>query len=140
MAITPQPGPFRMASVTVWMHKLPLFAAQRTRRQLTSFFLGELYVFFKPTNAAANLVPVTWDVASITGENWVANATLLNGTSPGSLYIMHEAFDAVGVSNFAAISSLGGKVTGFGSSVLSCFSTTTRFSSRRYAARLVRFP
>ena len=54
--------------------------------------------------------------SAITDENWMANATLANGTTDiGSLYIMHaDPFNSVGVSPMATISEMNGTVTGFG--------------------------
>lgn len=51
---------------------------------------------------------------SITSENWVANGTLSNGTSAGSLYLTPGGFQAVGVRQEATASSFNETVTGFG--------------------------
>ncbi|KAK2599483.1 hypothetical protein N8I77_011234 [Diaporthe amygdali] len=76
---------------------------------------SKLYITSSPEDTAANLAPVKWSLSSITDENWMANATLANGTSLGSLYIMHsDAFNSVGVSPVATISKMNGTVTGFG--------------------------
>lgn len=52
--------------------------------------------------------------ASITSENWIANGTLSNGTSVGSLYLTPGGFQAVGVREEATASSSNETVTGFG--------------------------
>ncbi|KAL2272219.1 hypothetical protein FJTKL_07200 [Diaporthe vaccinii] len=76
---------------------------------------SKLYVTANPENTAANLAPVKWSLSAITDENWMANATLANGTDIGSLYIMHQdPFNSVGVSEVATISQMNGTVTGFG--------------------------
>lgn len=51
--------------------------------------------------------------ASITGEDWIANATFANGTEAGSMYIMNEDFNTVGVSPIADIAYRNGSVSGF---------------------------
>lgn len=51
---------------------------------------------------------------SITSENWIANGTLSNGTSVGSLYLTPGGFQAVGVREEATASSFNETVTGFG--------------------------
>lgn len=103
--------------------------------------IGNLYIAINSTDTNAGLLPVMWDMyvqnahtylihsklppspvstqlivlgsASITEQDWVANATLFNGTSLGSLYIMPEDFQAVGVSSFATIGEINGTVSGF---------------------------
>lgn len=50
----------------------------------------------------------------ITSENWVANGTLSNGTSVGSLYLTPGGFQAVGVREEAVASSSNESTTGFG--------------------------
>lgn len=42
------------------------------------------------------------------------NGTLSNGTSAGSLYIIPQAFNAVGVRDAAGLSDINGTTTGFG--------------------------
>lgn len=51
--------------------------------------------------------------AGVTSENWQANATLSNGTAAGSLYIVPEAFNAVGVRDSAGVLEMNGTDTGF---------------------------
>ncbi|KAJ4408883.1 hypothetical protein N0V82_009613 [Gnomoniopsis sp. IMI 355080] len=65
-------------------------------------------------DTTAGLVPITWDIGSITSEEWQMNGTLSNGTSAGSLYILPEAFNAVGVRDDAGVSEINGTTTGFG--------------------------
>lgn len=52
--------------------------------------------------------------AGITSESWVANGTLTNGTSAGSLYLTPGGFQAVGVREGAAANSSNEYLTGFG--------------------------
>ncbi|KAJ4394819.1 hypothetical protein N0V93_004039 [Gnomoniopsis smithogilvyi] len=73
-----------------------------------------LYIASNANDTTAGLTPITWDIASITSENWQMNGTLSNGTSAGSLYILPEAFNAVGVRDDAGITELNGTTTGFG--------------------------
>ena len=56
---------------------------------------------------------MSWNLASITDENWVANATYVNGTSAGSLFIRPENNDRVGVLPITRISRFNGTVSGF---------------------------
>ncbi|EOD50573.1 Glycoside hydrolase family 12 [Neofusicoccum parvum] len=72
-----------------------------------------LYITQTPDDSENNIAPVTWDLPSITGENWVVNATFANGTGAGSLYIRPEEDNAVGVLPMASISKINGTVTGF---------------------------
>ncbi|KAJ5378128.1 uncharacterized protein N7496_005537 [Penicillium cataractarum] len=74
---------------------------------------GLLYIAEYPSNSNANLTPLTWDLASITGECWIANATFVNGTRAGSMYIMPENEYAVGVLPITRIAYLNGTVSGF---------------------------
>ncbi|KAJ9144625.1 hypothetical protein NKR23_g5995 [Pleurostoma richardsiae] len=74
---------------------------------------GLLYITETPDNADANLTPLSWDLASITGENWIANATFLNGTSAGSMYILPQENNAVGVLPMARATDVNGTVSGF---------------------------
>ncbi|KAJ5691840.1 hypothetical protein N7462_001263 [Penicillium macrosclerotiorum] len=74
---------------------------------------GLLYVAENPENSDANLTPLTWDLASITGECWIANATFVNGTRAGCMYIMPEDEYAVGVLPMTRVAYLNGTVSGF---------------------------
>ncbi|KAK1657679.1 hypothetical protein BDP55DRAFT_734691 [Colletotrichum godetiae] len=58
---------------------------------------GYLYITQTPDDANANLAPITWDLPSITGENWKVNATFVNGTSAGSLTISDSDDNAMGL-------------------------------------------
>ncbi|KXH40780.1 hypothetical protein CSIM01_08508 [Colletotrichum simmondsii] len=58
---------------------------------------GYLYITQTPDDANANLVPITWDLPSITGENWKVNGTFVNGTSAGSLTITDSEDNAMGL-------------------------------------------
>lgn len=67
-----------------------------------------------PTNSCHKDVKlIAASSASITGENWIANATFANGTEAGSMYIMNQDFNAVGVSPIANIAYRNGSVSGF---------------------------
>jgi hypothetical protein len=48
-------------------------------------------------SAQIGLVPLTWDLPSITQQNWIVNATFDNGTSAGSLALLPEKDFAIGV-------------------------------------------
>ncbi|KAL4942774.1 hypothetical protein BDV06DRAFT_211594 [Aspergillus oleicola] len=74
---------------------------------------GRLYITEDPSNNNANLTPLTWDLASITGENWIANATFANGTSAGSMYFLEEEDYAVGVLPLTRLAYVNGTVSGF---------------------------
>ncbi|CEJ61598.1 hypothetical protein PMG11_10128 [Penicillium brasilianum] len=74
---------------------------------------GLLYIAEDPSNSNANLTPLTWDLASITGQCWIANATFNNGTGAGSMYIMPENDYPVGVLPMTRIAYLNGTVSGF---------------------------
>ncbi|KAJ5261096.1 hypothetical protein N7478_011691 [Penicillium angulare] len=74
---------------------------------------GLLYVAENPSNEEANLTPVTWDLASITGECWIANATMVNGTNAGSMYIMDKEDYAVGILPQTRAAYTNGTVSGF---------------------------
>ncbi|KAL4755144.1 hypothetical protein BDW72DRAFT_164201 [Aspergillus terricola var. indicus] len=74
---------------------------------------GRLYISEDPSNNDANLVPLTWDLASITGENWIANATFVNGTTAGSMYFLEDEDYAVGVLPLPRLANVKGTVTGF---------------------------
>ncbi|GAD97602.1 hypothetical protein ANI_1_296044 [Paecilomyces variotii No. 5] len=74
---------------------------------------GLLYVTETPDNASADLTAVTWDLPAITDENWIVNATLMNGTSAGSLYIRPENNYAVGVLPMTRVANFNGTVSGF---------------------------
>lgn len=56
---------------------------------------------------------MTWDLPAITDENWIVNATLMNGTSAGSLYIKPEDNNAVGVLPMTRVAYFNGTVSGF---------------------------
>ncbi|KAJ5767598.1 hypothetical protein N7533_000181 [Penicillium manginii] len=73
---------------------------------------GLLYITQDPT-ATAGLIPLTWDLASITGECWIANATFVNGTKAGSMYIMEQKDYAVGILPQTRVAYLNGTVSGF---------------------------
>jgi hypothetical protein len=66
-----------------------------------------------PSNTEANLTPLTWDLASITGECWIANASYVNGTAAGSMYIMDQESYAVGLLPQAKAAYINGTVSGF---------------------------
>ncbi|KAJ5594711.1 uncharacterized protein N7459_000919 [Penicillium hispanicum] len=74
---------------------------------------GHLYITQDPTNTDANLIPLKWDLASITGECWIANATFVNGTKAGSMYIMDRKNYAVGVIPITRAAYVNGTVSGF---------------------------
>ncbi|EKG20458.1 Glycoside hydrolase family 12 [Macrophomina phaseolina MS6] len=74
---------------------------------------GNLYITQNPDDYSANLAPVTWDLPSITGENWIVNATFANGTSAGSLYLRPESSNAVGLLPMTYITRINGTVSGF---------------------------
>ncbi|KAJ6076120.1 hypothetical protein N7499_008101 [Penicillium canescens] len=59
----------------------------------------------------ANVTPVTCDLASITGECWIANATFANGTAAGSMFI--EKNNTMGVLPITRIAYVNRTVTGF---------------------------
>jgi hypothetical protein len=75
---------------------------------------GLLYITENPTSHPANLIPVTWDLAAITDECWIANATFANGTRAGSMFIESQVGNAVGVLPITRIADYNGTVTGFG--------------------------
>ena len=62
---------------------------------------------------SSGLTPLTWDLPSITQENWVVNATFDNGTSAGSLALLPEKSYALGVLPLSQISKVNGIITGF---------------------------
>ena len=66
-----------------------------------------------PTNSDANLTPLTWDLASITGECWIANATFENGTRAGSMFILEDEDYAVGVLPITRLAYVNSTVSGF---------------------------
>lgn len=70
-----------------------------------------MYITETPDDSAANVTPLTWDLASITSECWIANATFVNGTAAGSLFI--EQNNALGVLPFTRIAYVNGSVSGF---------------------------
>ncbi|KAJ5726947.1 hypothetical protein N7493_005974 [Penicillium malachiteum] len=74
---------------------------------------GLLYIAENPSDESANLTPVTWDLASITGECWIANASFVNGTRAGSMYIMDHVDYAVGVLPQTRAAYINGTVSGF---------------------------
>lgn len=74
---------------------------------------GCLYIAEDPDNDSFDLDPLTWDLPSITGENWIVNATFSNGTSAGLLYIRPEANYALGVLPITRAAYINGTVTGF---------------------------
>ncbi|PYH75565.1 hypothetical protein BO82DRAFT_437316 [Aspergillus uvarum CBS 121591] len=75
---------------------------------------GLLYIAEDPDNSEANLTPLTWDLASITDECWIANATFINGKRAGCMYIMDEREYAVGILPQTRVAYVNGTVTGFG--------------------------
>lgn len=77
-----------------------------------TIYVGLLYIA-DPSNTDANLTPLTWDLASITGGCWIANATLANGTRAGSMFIRPEDDYAVGVLPMTRIAYINGTVSGF---------------------------
>lgn len=77
-----------------------------------SFHLtGLLYITEDPDDSTTNVAPLTWDLASITGECWIANATFVNGTTAGSMFI--EQNNTIGVLPITRIANVNGTVTGF---------------------------
>ncbi|KAJ5152635.1 uncharacterized protein N7482_009113 [Penicillium canariense] len=74
---------------------------------------GLLYITEDPNDSDFNLTPLLWNLASITGENWIANATFSNGTSAGCMYIMSEHDYAVGVLPLTRAAYVNGTVSGF---------------------------
>ncbi|ORY63279.1 uncharacterized protein BCR38DRAFT_394118 [Pseudomassariella vexata] len=76
---------------------------------------GLLYISQTPDNITTNiqLTPITWDLPSITGENWIVNGTFVNGTTAGSMFIKPEDSNAVGVMNMTRIAYNNTSVTGF---------------------------
>ncbi|KAL4947055.1 hypothetical protein BDW69DRAFT_190549 [Aspergillus filifer] len=81
---------------------------------------GRLYITQDPTNTTTttnlNLLPLTWDLAAITDENWIANATFPNSTSAGSMYFLQNEDDsnyAVGVLPLTRFAYVNGTVSGF---------------------------
>ncbi|KAJ0422379.1 hypothetical protein BJY00DRAFT_311100 [Aspergillus carlsbadensis] len=76
---------------------------------------GHLYITQDPstTTTNASLVPLLWDLASITGECWIANATFVNGTSAGSMYFLEDEDYAVGVLPQTRLAYVNDTVTGF---------------------------
>ncbi|KAL4964355.1 uncharacterized protein BDV14DRAFT_190246 [Aspergillus stella-maris] len=80
---------------------------------------GRLYITQDPTNTTTSdlaLIPLTWDLAAITDENWIANATFANSTSAGSMYFLQDEDDenyAIGVLPLARFAYINGTVSGF---------------------------
>ncbi|CAI7589305.1 unnamed protein product [Penicillium palitans] len=72
---------------------------------------GLLYITENPDDSAANVTPLSWDLASITGECWIANATFVNGTAAGSLFI--EQNNTIGVLPYTRVAYINGTVSGF---------------------------
>jgi hypothetical protein len=72
---------------------------------------GLLYITEDPDDSTTNVAPLTWDLASITGECWIANATFVNGTTAGSMFI--EQNNTIGVLPITRIANVNGTVTGF---------------------------
>ncbi|KKY20769.1 putative glycoside hydrolase family 12 [Phaeomoniella chlamydospora] len=74
---------------------------------------GCLYITQNPDDSSANITAVTWDLPSITQENWIVNASFVNGTSAGSLYILPEDDYAIGVLPRTQITEVNGTYSGF---------------------------
>ncbi|KAL4934677.1 uncharacterized protein BDV17DRAFT_286360 [Aspergillus undulatus] len=76
---------------------------------------AHLYITEDPsiTSSELNLTPLTWDLASITDESWIANATFANGTEAGSMYILDQENYAVGVLPITRLAYVNGTVSGF---------------------------
>ncbi|KAJ5910628.1 hypothetical protein N7504_005271 [Penicillium tannophilum] len=74
---------------------------------------GLLYISEDPSNTGDNLTPLTWDLAAITDECWIANASYVNGTAAGSMYIMDQDDYAVGLLPKAQAAYINGTVSGF---------------------------
>jgi hypothetical protein len=94
-------------------HLLPLC---RMEKPLTLRFIpGCLYITKDPSSTTTNtsLVPLTWDLASITDECWIANATFANGTSVGSMYFLEDEDYAIGVLPEPRVAYVNFTVTGF---------------------------
>jgi hypothetical protein len=80
--------------------------------RLLIYSIGCLYVTENP-EVVSGLTPLTWDLPSITQENWIVNATFDNGTSAGSLALLPEKNYAVGVLPLTQIPKVEGVVSGF---------------------------
>lgn len=63
--------------------------------------------------ATEGMIPMLWDLASITGECWIANGSFVNGTKAGSMYIKPEQSYAIGILPQTRIAFLNGTVSGF---------------------------
>ncbi|KAF3023194.1 hypothetical protein E8E14_014327 [Neopestalotiopsis sp. 37M] len=74
---------------------------------------GCLYIIEDPSTTNFDVDELLWDLPSMTGENWIVNATYLNGTSAGSLYIRPENDYALGVLPMTRIAYINGTVSGF---------------------------
>ncbi|ETS76827.1 hypothetical protein PFICI_10701 [Pestalotiopsis fici W106-1] len=66
-----------------------------------------------PSTTEFDVDELLWDLPSMTGENWIANATYLNGTSAGSLYIRPGDDYALGVLPMTRVAYINGTVSGF---------------------------
>ncbi|KAL5355248.1 hypothetical protein BJX96DRAFT_170491 [Aspergillus floccosus] len=75
---------------------------------------GLLYITETPDDSSANVIPLTWDLPSITDECWIANASFVNGTRAGSLFIKPEDKYALGVLPITRVANMNGTVSGFG--------------------------
>ncbi|KAJ5931095.1 hypothetical protein N7466_006588 [Penicillium verhagenii] len=75
--------------------------------------IGLLYVSEDPSDSNANLTPLTWDLAAITDECWIANASYVNNSAAGSMYIMDEESYAIGLLPKAKAAYINGTVSGF---------------------------
>ena len=75
---------------------------------------GNLYVTQTPDDNSSNLSPVSWELPSITSENWVVNGSYVNGTSAGSLTLKPDDGYAVGLMSLAnATKTNDTYITGF---------------------------
>ncbi|KAL4894414.1 hypothetical protein BDV59DRAFT_175434 [Aspergillus ambiguus] len=74
---------------------------------------GLLYIAESPNNNSSKLTPLTWDLPSITDECWIANASFVNGTRAGSLFIKPEDEYALGVLPITRVAYINGTVSGF---------------------------
>ncbi|KAI9933909.1 hypothetical protein MW887_004981 [Aspergillus wentii] len=93
---------------------LPLALVSALRIPSSSFNKrGLLYITQTPDDNTANLTPVSWNLPSITDENWIVNGSFVNGTSAGSLYIKPEDNYCLGLLPMARASQLNGTVSGF---------------------------
>ncbi|ODM22420.1 hypothetical protein SI65_00008 [Aspergillus cristatus] len=72
-----------------------------------------LYITQTPDDNNNNLLPMSWNLPAITDENWIVNATFVNGTSAGSLFTKPENNYCVGVLPITRISRINGTVSGF---------------------------